>query len=341
MQKRTRNVLLGASASGAFALSLPAGRLLMQCARHSCTTATLTAQLPPILLAVAVALWVFFLGSRLGRIRSGWLAALLLSSSLAWQEALSPATSVLILTSMASFGGGILLLRQRAIRPAVDSSRNLLQPILVLSLLWVVLVSGFVGFSAPAPRTTSATSMIGLLSFLSAGLLPWSLLVIPVGLWLREQRPWPKTTQGLLLGSALGLIFLPLVRVTTDPVWLPVLPALSLLGGLILGPGPEGLWPRRLVRLNLELIATFGIFLAFLVLSLLVSPSERLVPEGWVEPWSGTLAVIRAYGGVSMSCALVGLGLAALVIAQARGAHWLRASFPLALLLLLLRTLLG
>jgi hypothetical protein len=72
-----------------------------------------------------------------------------------------------------------------------------------------------------------------------------------------------------------------------------------------------------------------------------VSPSERLVPEGWVEPWSGTLAVIRAYGGVSMSCALVGLGLAALVIAQARGAHWLRASFPLALLLLLLRTLLG
>jgi len=80
MQSRNRNVLLGALASGGFALSLPAGRIAGACLRDSCDLSVVYDQIPVTVLAVSTALLVFHIGARLGRIRSGWLAALLLCS---------------------------------------------------------------------------------------------------------------------------------------------------------------------------------------------------------------------------------------------------------------------
>ena len=94
------------------------------------------------------------------------------------------------------------------------------------------------------------------------------------------------------------------------------------------------------MRLNLEIVAAAGMLAAFVILSLLVSPVEDILPAGWIARWGNQLSMVREQGTPAMVLSLAGLVLAALVISQARGAHWLRASFPLALLLLLLQALL-
>lgn len=340
MQKRTRNVLLGAIASGGFALSMAAGQLLRHGLETSATPAGADDGIVVILLVTAIAVGVFLLGARLGRIRSGWLASLLLSSSLAWHEALAATTAPLLLTAAVTLGGGALLWHHQSRETRGGATPPRVAILASLAVPWVLLVYGFLWFRAPQTSTPVLAQILSLPLTLATGLLPWSLMVIPVGLWLREQRPLPTTTYVLVLWSASGLVFFSLAQATPEPVWLPCLPALALLAGLVLGPGPEGLWPRRLVRLNLEIVAAAGMLAAFVILSLLVSPVEDILPAGWIARWGNQLSMVREQGTPAMVLSLAGLVLAALVIGQARGAHWLRASFPLALLLLLLQALL-
>ena len=336
MQKRSQNVLLGAFASGAFAFSLPLGEMILPCLRGPCTPELLAQQWPTIFLSVSIALVVFYLGSRLGRIRSGWLAALLLCSSRAWAEATHGPPTALLLTLFVTLCGGLPLLRSSTRGAQVPTPQKKSALLLVWGIPWFILVLGFnwlaaneTGVAAPGDRTLALT-----------GLMPWVLLTIPLAFWIKEAQPLTNTMWMLLFWAGGGFLFFSLMRVTPQLPWLPAFPALALLGGLILGPGPEGRFPRRLVRLNLEIVAAAGIVTAFLLLSAMVSPLESLLPSTIGGPWLPTLAALRTHGTLSMLLAFGILSLSILVIWQARGSHWLRASLPLALLLAILRGLL-
>ena len=350
MQSRNRNVLLGALASGGFALSLPAGRIAGACLRESCDLSIAGDQIPIAALSVGTGLLVFHIGARIGRIRSGWLAALFLCSSFGWiiglQEPLSP-----FLIAFASTLVAAMALQ----RP---SGKDTGLPPRAIRVLWsggvvlLVLSTASDIFSVVSPGISLRDSPIdlGVLT-----ILPWIFILVAVGDWKNNHAQGPPAW-GFLASWALmafwfslmaALIFWsdrPIHRMlTTLPVnmMLPILPPLALIAGLTLGPGPEGKRPRRMVRLNMEIVAATGLIIAFLLLSAMVAPLETVLPEKLANLWQEAFGGLRSHGVLTMLLAFGMLGLSVATVQQARGAHWFRASLPLALLITLLHMFLA
>ncbi len=350
MQSRNRNVLLGALASGGFALSLPAGRIAGACLRESCDLSVAGDQIPVTVLSVGTALLVFHIGARLGRIRSGWLAALLLCSSFGWIIGMREPLSPFLITFATTLVAAVILKRP----PSKDTSL----PPRAIRVLWsgvvglLVLSTAWDIFSVASPGISLRDSPVdlGVLT-----IFPWIFVLVAVGDWQKNhpQAPpaWGFLASWVLLAFWLSLIAArifwsdqPIHRMATSlPVnmMLPILPPLALIAGLTLGPGPEGKRPRRMVRLNMEIIAATGMITAFLLLSAMVAPLETLLPEKLGNLWQGAFGGLRSHGVLTMLLAFGMLGLSVATIQQARGAHWFRASLPLALLISLLHMFLA
>ena len=96
-----------------------------------------------------------------------------------------------------------------------------------------------------------------------------------------------------------------------------------------------------MVRLNMEIVAAAGLITAFLLLSAMVAPLESVLPEKLGNLWQGAFGGLRSHGVLTMLLAFGMLGLSVATIQQARGAHWFRASLPLALLITLLHMFLA
>lgn len=172
------------------------------------------------------------------------------------------------------------------------------------------------------------------------GFLPWSFLAPPIAFWLWRQRPLDETTRLLVVWAAVIFVFFLIPESKRGVYYLPAYPPLALLAGLTLGPGPEGALPRRIVAWQFSGIAAVAASAAFLALSAFLAPIEGVItPLLKPRDAAGVVAAldgIRSGGIPTFVAALSITGLAALVVWQARGAHWLRASFPLAALLVAL-----
>ena len=338
MDSRKRNVLLGAIATGGLALSLPAGRVLGNCLRQSCDLTASLSDITAILLSVSTTLLVFQVGARIGRIRSGWLAALLVCASFGWLDEPIEAPLPLLLTFAITLGGAVALLRSFPNEPGLSprASELLLGAIVLVALL------GSTG--ATILTIVSDDSRHGTIS--DPLILPWGLALLAVFYWTkdREQRP---PALGFLISWTLlalcGSLLATLLFWPTQPIYLflPVVPPLALIAGLTLGPGPDGEFPRRMVRLNFEIAGAFGLFLAFLLLTAMVAPLETALPDDLVGFWNARFAGLRAHGAMTMILGFGVLAVSTAIILQARGAHWFRASLPLALLITLLHMILG
>ena len=338
MDSRKRNVLLGAIATGGLALSLPAGSVLGNCLRQSCDLAASPSDITAILLWVSTTLLVFQAGAGIGRIRSGWLAAVLLCASFGWLNEPGYAPWPLLLTFTITLVGAVALQR------AFPNERTLSPRANELLLGGIVLVALLGSAGATVLAIVSDGSRQGTMP--DPLILPWGLTLLAVFYWTkdREQRP---PALGFLISWTLlafcGSLLATLLFWPTQPIYLflPTVPPIALIAGLTLGPGPDGEFPRRLVRLNFEIAAAFGLFLAFLILTAMVAPLETALPDNLVAFWNARFAGLRTHGLLTMILGFGVLGISTAIILQARGAHWFRASLPLALLITLLHLILG
>ena len=379
-------------------------------------------RLPSAALGIGLTLAVFFFGAAVGRIRSGWLAALILATNFEWIRAARTARVDMTLTV---FVAGALLLfawlrhrqRTRQVPPSPPARLGFWLLLAAgtltkgpVAIVLPLLVIGIWALSAPLPSTSEAHSSLRLrlahagrvledlhprrglammltivaawylaawsiggtdflvrhalmenvlrvldaerlgsghvhgpfymVAHLFLGFLPWSFLAPSIAFWLWRARPLDETTRLLVVWVAVLFVFFLVPESKRGVYYLPAYPALALLAGLTLGPGPEGETPRRLVAWQFSGIATVATIAAFLVLSAFLAPLEGLFAS-FLKPRDAAgvraaLDGIRAGGIPTFIAALAITGLAALVAWQARGAHWLRASFPLAALLVLL-----
>ncbi|MDG1399310.1 MAG: hypothetical protein P8K76_03670 [Candidatus Binatia bacterium] len=341
MQSRNRNVLLGALASGGFALSLPAGRIAGGCMRDSCDLSLVGGQIPIAALSVGTALLVFHIGARIGRIRSGWLAALFLCSSFGWMIGLQGSLAPFLTTFGATLAAALVLQRSSGVDTTLPPRAiGLLWKGAALLALLGIAVKLFAAMTDDPSRGGENLAQ-GLFA-----IFPWLLILIAVASW-KIGRGVSPPGWGFIASWALVVFWLSLI--VTATLWsvelgnmiLPILPPLALIAGLTLGPGPEGKLPRRMVRLNMEIVAAIGLIIAFLLLSAMVAPVETVLPEKLRNLWQEGFGGLRNHGILTMLLAFGMLGLSVATIQQARGAHWFRASLPLALLITLLHMFLA
>lgn len=384
----------------------------------------LAARLPSATLGILATLAVFLFGATVSRVRSGWLAALILATSFEWIRASRTARVDMTLTFF--LAGALLcfaLLQHRQRSMAAEAAQR--GAIWLRGLFWAFLAAGtltkgpvaivlpmlVIGIwawtgpvepSALTPRSLRLGKLrstlrdlrvlrgfgvilplvgiwyvvgwwIGgteflvrhalmenilrvldaerlgsghihgpfyMVAHLFLGFLPWSFLAAPVGYWLWKERPLDETTRFLVVWFLVIFVFFLIPESKRGVYLLPAFPAMALLCGRTLGPGPEGETPRRLVAWQFNGIAVFAMLISFITLTAFLIPLENLLnPILRPRDLQGTKAALdglRAGGVFTFASAMAILGAAALVIWQARGAHWLRASFPMAALLGLL-----
>ncbi|MFP6663523.1 MAG: glycosyltransferase family 39 protein [Deltaproteobacteria bacterium] len=383
----------------------------------------LAARLPSATLGILATLAVFLFGATISRVRSGWLAALILATSFEWIRASRTARVDMTLTFF--LAGALLcfaLLQHRKQAMATERGATWLRGLFwaflaagtltkgPVALVLPMLVIGIWAWTGPlpaAPTTQPARKLragklrrvlaeLGVLrgfavilplvgiwyvagwwiggteflvrhalmenilrvldaerlgsghihgplymvAHLFLGFLPWSFLAAPVGYWLWKERPLDETTRFLVVWFLVIFVFFLIPESKRGVYLLPAFPAMALLCGRVLGPGPEGDLPRRLVAWQCNAIAAFAMLISFITLTAFLMPLENLL-EPILKPRDlqaarAALDGLRAGGVFTFAAAIAILGAAALVIWQARGAHWLRASFPMAALLGLL-----
>lgn len=166
------------------------------------------------------------------------------------------------------------------------------------------------------------------------GAFPWSLSLPAVAWWLWEQRPLDETRRFLVTWFVVVFAFFLIPDSKRGVYLLPAYPPGALLFGLVLGPGPEGARPRALAAAGwlagCAVLAVLG--LAGLVIASGLPIDDLILPR--LRPHEATevaaaLATLRANLVQTIAASLLALlcGLAA--AANAPGAHWLRASVPL------------
>jgi 4-amino-4-deoxy-L-arabinose transferase-like glycosyltransferase len=384
----------------------------------------LAARLPSATLGILATLAVFLFGATVSRVRSGWLAALILATSFEWIRASRTARVDMTLTFF--LAGALLcfaLLQHRQRSMAAEAAqrgatwlRGLFWaflaagtltkgPVAIVLPMLVIGIWAWTGPVEPSARTPRSLRLeklrstlrdlrvlrgfgvilplvgiwyvggwwIGgtdflvrhalmenilrvldaerlgsghihgplyMVAHLFLGFLPWSFLAAPVGYWLWKERPLDETTRFLVVWFLVIFVFFLIPESKRGVYLLPAFPAMALLCGRTLGPGPEGELPRRLVAWQFSGIAAFAMLISFISLTAFLIPLENLLePILKARDLQGAAAALdglRAGGAFTFLAAMLILGAAALVVWQTRGAHWLRASFPMAALLGLL-----
>jgi len=173
------------------------------------------------------------------------------------------------------------------------------------------------------------------------GAFPWSLLAPAVAWWLWRQRPLDGTRRLLVVWFVVIFAFFLIPESKRGVYLLPAYPAGALLFGLVLGPGPEEPHIRRVAAAG-WIAGCAVLVLAGLVVLLVASgiPFDgfllpRLRPAEAAET-ALAFAALRDSALLSAAVAAVVVGSAAVSAREGAGAHWLRASVPLALSLLAL-----
>lgn len=171
------------------------------------------------------------------------------------------------------------------------------------------------------------------------GAFPWSLFVPALAWWLWNQRPLDDTKRFLVVWFCVVFLFFLVPDSKRGVYLLPLYPAGALLFGMVLGPGPEGVTPRRLAAgawitgcATLALLGVAGLIVASgLPLHQLVLPYLR--PHEAAEVIASVDALRNHLLALLAASALALLG-SALAAQNARGAHWLRASVPFTIAML-------
>jgi 4-amino-4-deoxy-L-arabinose transferase-like glycosyltransferase len=163
------------------------------------------------------------------------------------------------------------------------------------------------------------------------GALPWSLLAPGVAWFLWRSRPLDPTLRYLVVWFATVFVFFSIPASKRAVYLLPAYPAGALLLGLVLGPGPDGAGPRRLVAWGFMIgaVAIGAVGLAALVIAAGVPVEDLVAPFLSPKDRQGTAAAIAALRAAGWQSAFAGaamIGGAALVAREAPGAHWLRAN---------------
>ncbi len=180
--------------------------------------------------------------------------------------------------------------------------------------------------------------MIGALGL---GTLPFALLAPAVVWWLFRQRPLDSTRRFLVVWFVVVVMVFLLPQSKRGVYLLPAYPAGALLFGLTFGPGPEDVGPRRLAWFGFSVLSILCALLGVVALLLASGfPFDKLL-AGVLRPrdFAGVQAVSSALS--TQPWLTAGAGVVAIVAAwlgkrEARGAHWLRASVPLTVMLLAL-----
>jgi 4-amino-4-deoxy-L-arabinose transferase-like glycosyltransferase len=166
------------------------------------------------------------------------------------------------------------------------------------------------------------------------GALPWSLLAPGVAWFLWRSRPLDPTVRYLVVWFVTVIVFFS-IPASKRPVYLlPAYPAGALLLGLVLGPGPEGSGPRRLVAWGLWVAAAVVGVVGLAALAIAAgAPVEALLgPSLTPRDLQGTTVALAALAAERWTTAFAGAAMvagAALVAREAPGAHWLRANLAL------------
>ena len=178
-----------------------------------------------------------------------------------------------------------------------------------------------------------------LIGYFFLGALPWSLVAPAIGWWLWRARPLDRTVRYLVVWLLTVVVLFSIPASKRSVYLLPAYPAAALLFGLVLGPGPEGERPRRLAAAG-WITGAFAVGLIGLVAVIAASglPIESLIgPMLSGKDRQGMDAVLIALRSRALYTGLAGLLVIACAAAGAlwaAHAHWLRASFPLAIGLL-------
>jgi 4-amino-4-deoxy-L-arabinose transferase-like glycosyltransferase len=173
------------------------------------------------------------------------------------------------------------------------------------------------------------------------GAFPWSLLAPAVPWWLWHQRPLDGTRRLLVVWFAVIFVFFLIPESKRGVYLLPAYPAGALLFGLVLGPGPEEPHIRRVAAAG-WFAGCAVLVLAGLVVLLVASgiPFDgfllpRLRPAEAAET-ALAFTALRDSALLTAAVAAVVIGGAAASAREGAGAHWLRASVPLAVSLVAL-----
>lgn len=166
------------------------------------------------------------------------------------------------------------------------------------------------------------------------GAFPWSFSVPAIAWWLWRGRPLGGGERFFAVWFLVVFAFFLIPDSKRGVYLLPAYPAFALLFGLVLGPGPEGNTPRRVAAAGWILgCAVLGVLgLAGLVVASglpidgLLLPRLRPAEAAEVE---AALAGLRAHPWLTAGAGGLVLVASGAAGANAVGAHWLRASVPL------------
>ena len=172
------------------------------------------------------------------------------------------------------------------------------------------------------------------------GTFPWGLSAPAIFWWLWRGRPLDETTRFLAIWFLVVFAFFLVPESKRGVYLLPAYPAAALLFGLVLGPGPEGRGPRALAAagwlVGCALPALLG--LAALVVASGVAIDEpilsRLRPHEASEV-AASFEVLRSNGWQTACVGFLAIAASGAAALNAPGAHWLRASVPLVVALVL------
>jgi 4-amino-4-deoxy-L-arabinose transferase-like glycosyltransferase len=167
------------------------------------------------------------------------------------------------------------------------------------------------------------------------GAFPWSLCAPAIAWWLVRERPLDDTRRFLVVWIVVTFAVFLVPDSKRGVYLLPAYPAGALLFGLVLGPGPEGSATRRLAAWGwtagctaLALLGLAGLLVATgLPVDGLIQ--GRLRPHEAVEV-AASLAALREQSLLTAGASVLVLATAAVAAISAWGAHWLRASVPMA-----------